>query len=364
MIKTFFVVMVIMHGFIHIMGFVKAFNLAEMSQLTQSISKPQGILWLAAGLLFFTVAFLFFIEQDGWWIPGIFAIVLSQTLIILFWKDAKLGTMPNFIILLAVIIGFAFWSFNVQVNKEIKNVLAGNIMREQVVTKDMIKELPIPVQRWLNHSGVIGKEQIQTVYLRQKGLMKLKPDQKKWIDAEAEQYFTIDEPAFIWHVRTSMMGLPVVGRDLFNDGRGAMQIKLAGLIPVVNVDNNRKINESTIQRYLGETIWFPSAAISPYIQWEPIDDYRAKATMSIGEVTGSAVFDFNDMGELTKFVALRYRDTDDVEPTEWVATIKEYENVGGINIPTKLEASWILDEGAFTWYKFEIYDVKYNQDFK
>jgi hypothetical protein len=34
------------------MGFVKGFQLAEISQLTQSISKPMGVLWLFATILF------------------------------------------------------------------------------------------------------------------------------------------------------------------------------------------------------------------------------------------------------------------------------------------------------------------------
>jgi hypothetical protein len=70
--------------------------------------------------------------------------------------------------------------------------------------------------------------------------------------SDAEQFFTVDTPGFIWLVRTAMAGMPVLGRDLFSDGQGSMEIRLAGLIPVVNVSNHERINESTIQRYLGE----------------------------------------------------------------------------------------------------------------
>ena len=231
---------------------------------------------------------------------------------------------------------------------------------EKIIIEETIKDLPVPVQRWLKNSGVIGKEKIHTVYLKQKGFMKLKPDQKDWIKSEADEYFTIDQPVFIWRVKTSMMGLPVVGRDLFRDGQGKMQIKLAGIIPVVNVANNPKLNESALQRYLGEIIWFPTAAVSSYIKWEPVNDYSAKATMSYGGTTGSAVFYFNEQGELTKFVALRYKDITDEKPTEWVATVKGTETLNDLKLPTKLEASWVLDNGEFTWYKFEISDVEYN----
>lgn len=255
---------------------------------------------------------------------------------------------------------FSIWNFNKQ-NEQLKiEILSDSSINEQVINEDAINDLPISVKRWLDYSGVIGREPINTVYLKQVGLMKLKPDQKNWIESDAEQCFTVSEPQFIWSVKTTMMGIPVVGKDVFRDGQGSMHIKLGGLVPVVDVSNHSKINESTIQRYLGEIIWFPSAALSDYISWEPIDDNSARATMSYGGSTGSAEFHFDDAGKLTHFIALRYRDIEDEIPTEWVATVKKYDLVNGLNIPTKLEISWSLATGKFIWYKFEIYDVLYN----
>ncbi len=360
MIEVLFIGLILIYGLIHLRSFVKVFNLADLRKFNSSTNKFQGVLWLACSVFLILTAILLILKFDWWWATAIFSIILSQILIIKIGKYKKAGTGINIIILLVAIMGFSLWNFNLQVNQERKTILSENIMKEQMITEDLIKDLPIPVKRWLGYSGIIGRKQIDTVYLRQKGFMKLKPDQKDWMEAEAEQYFTINQPSFIWNVRTSMMGIPVVGRDLFKDGQGSMQIKLAGLLPVVNVADNSKINESTIQRYLGEIIWFPSAALSDYIKWKPIDNYSARATMSYGGSTGSAVFHFDSTGKLTKFVALRYRDIEDINPTEWVATVKKHENTSGINIPTKLEISWNLEDGTFTWYKFEIYDVLYN----
>ncbi|MGI6225406.1 MAG: DUF6544 family protein [Peptococcales bacterium] len=359
MLKGLFIFIVGMHGLIHLMGFIKAFQLAKISQLTQDISRLAGFLWLLGTFLFLSTALVFLLKKDWWWAPGLLAVILSQILIIMHWQDAKFGTIANLIVLIPVIIGFAFWNFNLQINDETKELLMENKNEKKIITIEMIKDLPVPVQKWLEYSEVIGKEQIHTVYLKQKGLMKLKPDQKDWLKAEAEQYFTVDKPSFIWRVNTSMNGLPVIGRDLFKDGQGKMQIRLAGIIPVVNLANNPKLNEPTLQRYLGEIIWFPTAALSPYIKWESIDDYCAKATMSYRETTGSAVFHFDDKGKLKKFVALRYKNINDPEPKEWVAKVVETQALNGIKVPTKLEATWMQEDGEFTWYKFEIYDLKY-----
>lgn len=259
------------------------------------------------------------------------------------------------------IVSFSHWRFNARINRETKELFSNNTVMKEVITEEMTKELPPPVKRWVENSGIIDNEKIHTVHLKQRGLMKLQPDQQLWTDAEAEQIFTVDKPGFIWRVRTTMAGVPVIGRDLFSNGQGSMEIRLAGTIPVVKVSNHKRINESTIQRYLGEIVWFPSAAISPYIQWEPVDEHSAKATMSYEGTTGSAVFHFNDQGDLEKFVAPRYKDINDEVPTDWVATVKETQSINGIKIPTRLEAAWLLEKETFTWYKFEVYDVTYNQ---
>jgi hypothetical protein len=263
------------------------------------------------------------------------------------------------IILVVLIIGYSVWSFSRQASREIGALFLQPAAEGRLIEPDMLIDLPAPVQRWLNYCGVVGREEIQTVYLKQKGEMKLTPGQDKWVKSEAEQSFNAIEPHFIWRVRTSMFGLPVVGRDDYTNGKGKMLIKLAGLIPVVNLGNDPNLSESTMQRYLGEMIWFPSAALSPYITWEPIDDLSARATMEYAGVKGSATFFFDENGEPVRVLMSRYRDINDEEPTDWEASVIAVERKNGIIIPVEVEASWLPEDGRFTWYKFYIQEIKY-----
>lgn len=81
--------------------------------------------------------------------------------------------------------------------------------------------------------GIIGKKEIQSAYFEQFGQMKLRPDQIVWSPAKVEQYVTIDSPGFLWKVNMKMNSfLNVVGRDLFQQGKAAMTIKIASLLPV------------------------------------------------------------------------------------------------------------------------------------
>ena len=101
--KVFFLLLITIHGLIHTLGFVKAFKPDRVPQLTRDISRPLGLLWLSDCLLFIATAFLYYSGQDAWWIFGTAAILISQTLIILFWRDAKFGTIANIILCIPVI---------------------------------------------------------------------------------------------------------------------------------------------------------------------------------------------------------------------------------------------------------------------
>lgn len=157
MLKTLFALLVFMHGFIHLLGFVKAFKLAQINQLTKDISKLAGSLWFINTFLFIITILVFLLKKEWWWITGIFAVILSQILIISQWQDAKFGTIVNLIILIPLIIGFACWNFNVQVDNETKRLLSENVINKKIITEETIRDLPVPVQKWLKYSKVIGK---------------------------------------------------------------------------------------------------------------------------------------------------------------------------------------------------------------
>lgn len=360
--KYLFFFIVLIHGLIHILGFLKSLGYA-IPQLSP-INKITGIFWLVAGITIVITAFMYVADNSIWLMTGAIAMLVSQVLIIVRWQEAKFGTLPNFIILIAVIIGCAMWFFDHQIEKEIQVLLtqeaAYSAQAEKIIiTENMISQYPAPVQRWLRYSGVVGREIARTVYIIQKGEMRLNPGQSKWFASYSQQYFTVSIPAFIWKVNMDLYSLPVIGRDMFANGKGEMKITLLGLIPIAVAGNNVKIHQSALQRFLGEISWFPQAALKPYIRWEAVDDSRAKATIEYMGVTGSAVFYFNRKGELVKIVAMRYKDINDEKPTEWIAAVKGYGEFQGIKIPTALDATWMFGEGPFTWYRFEIIDVRY-----
>ena len=107
---------------------------------------------------------------------------VSQVLIILFWKDAKFGTVMNVAILLVSILSLGHYSFQQQVQQETSYLLSQHkLSTEKVVSENDIADLPIPVQKWLRHSGMMGKPYINIGKVTQQAEMQLKPDQQNWM---------------------------------------------------------------------------------------------------------------------------------------------------------------------------------------
>jgi len=356
------IILIGIHGIIHLFGFLKAYGISEFDTITQPISKFQGMFWLLTFSLFASTIFLIFVHSRYWWLCGFIALVVSQILIFCYWSDAKFGTIANVIILFATVVGYSSFSFTYKIKEErITLFEKSEVINQTFVKEEEISDLPAVVQKWLVHSGMIGKPVISNVHLVQELQLKMKPEQSDWNNGTAEQYFTVQPPAFNWNINTEINSIAsIVGRDKFENGNGEMIIKLFSLIPIANAKNDEKINQATLQRYLAEIVWFPSASLSSYIKWESVDDYSAKATMEYNGTIGSGTFYFDKQGNFKKFVAMRYQDSNANEPTEWTVIATKLEERNGIKIPIECNANWKLDNGNWTWLKLKITDIKYN----
>lgn len=179
--------------------------------------------------------------------------------------------------------------------------------------------------------------------------------------AEAYQVFSVDEPGFIWTVDVTMFGIiPISGRDCYRDGKGSMLIRALSLFTIVNA-SGVKIDQGTMLRFLGEIIWFPTAALSPTITWTSLDENRAQAAMTYRDLSVTAVFQIDGAGNVVSCSADRYMGEGDAATLErWYILMKEWKELGGLKIPTRGDVTWKLPSGDFTYYQWEILQIEYD----
>jgi hypothetical protein len=361
-----------LHGLLHLIGFVYGFRLAPAGQFTgktivalsATLQRLASVLWLVAAVLFLAALTTLLLKKDWWWMIGVGAVVLSQALIVLYWHDARWGTLANVIIAAMLVVAWSTWRFNTMVRQEVNAVLSDSAATAAVVTEGDLASLPPVVQKWLRRSRVVGKPINRTVHLHQKGLMRTARE-GKWMPVTAEQYFTVDQPGFVWVADVKAApGLHLLGRDLYRDGHGHMLIKALSLYPVAD-NRGATVDQGTLLRYLAEIAWFPSAALAPYIRWQPVDDHRAMATMHWGDITASGVFGFTPEGDMESFSAMRFYDRKEGATLEpWLIKVVPgaYKEFDGVRIPVRSTVTWQLREGELTWYQVQIEDVKYDEE--
>jgi hypothetical protein len=261
-----------------------------------------------------------------------------------------------------IAVGISTYSFNQTAKRKVKQLFKNQQeVKKKIITEEDIKGLPEPVQRYFKYTGVIGKEWITTVRLKQKGAMRLKPD-GNWMPLEAEEYYTVENPGFVWLGRIKAAPLFMISaQDVYLDGKGGMHIKLLSTITVVDA-KGKEIDEASLMRYFNEMMWFPTAYLSDKVKWEPVDENTARATLTDGDLSVSAVFYFDNEGKLTNFVAERGRDTGGgrLVKTTWSTPITGYKELAGLRLPAKGEGVWHLESGEFSYIKLEITDIEYN----
>ncbi|HSF45209.1 MAG TPA: hypothetical protein VLA58_04335, partial [Chitinophagaceae bacterium] len=140
MLRVLLLILLALHGSIHLMGFLKAIHPGSIAPIKQSISSQEGVFWLIAAILFLAAGTLFLLHKNFWWVVALAAGVLSQYLIILFWNDARFGTIANILIFIAIVVGIAQWKFEGTYRHDI-HALQQKKINTEVLTEDDLKLL-------------------------------------------------------------------------------------------------------------------------------------------------------------------------------------------------------------------------------
>lgn len=359
MLKIFILVVIFIHGIIHILGFLKAFQLAEINQITQQISKQIGLLWLIALILFLAAAIQLISNHNLWWITGLAAVILSQVLIFLFWQDAKFGTIANIIVLLSVIAGYGFWSFENIFNNDVSERIKQNTKVENnLLNEKDIEHLPAPVQKYLRYAGVINKEKINNVKIvfdvemREKG--------KDWFKATSVQHNFFDEPTRLFFMKAKMFGMTVPGYHRYVEAKATMDIRLFGLFPIVKESGDIMNKTETVTLFNDMCLMAPATLIDKRIKWETIDSLTTKAIFTNRGISISSILYFNETGQLINFTSDDRTAISDMKQYRFSTPVKDYQNINGINVPTYGEAIWHYPDGEFVYGKFSLKSIEYN----
>ena len=376
--KHVFAFLIVIHALILTLGFCKAFNFATLEAL-HPITRPIGLLWLAAALLFVVAVCMLYALPQWWWLPAGLALVGSTIAITAAWSDAKFGLIPNVIILLPAIVAalsVAPWSFQARFDREVALGLAHRPADVPMVSDADIASLPAPVQRYLRFAGAVGKPRVWNYRLRYEGGLRSAPDKPFMVGITEQQSF-VNPPARHFLVHMSMYGIPADAYHRYVGPAATFNVKLASLIQVVDAKGPELNRAETVTLFNDMCLLAPSTLIDAGIVWEEVGPSSVRATWTNAGNTVSAILSFDAAGALTNFVSEDRARTEDLKNLgvsemspgsalgspnrlRWSTPIDGWRDFGGRKLPVSAKAVWHLPKGDFVYGYFKIVDANYN----
>jgi hypothetical protein len=351
-------ILLMCHAAIHVAGFLKAFGLAELPQLGQAISRSAGLLWLLAALGFVASAVLLFVDGRHWWMAAAPALLLSQALIAADFRDAKLGTIANAVIvvpLLVSLVDLRPTSLRSLYESEVRAATArvSALGPAPTITERDLASLPAIVQTYLRRAGVVGQPRARSVHAVFRARMRTSAD-GPWMTATVDQYdfFGPGGPSRLFFMEASRAGVPFVAFHRYVGDAASMRVRLAGLIPVVDASGPLMTQGETVTLLNDMFMIAPAALVDAPVTWKVMGDRVVAATYANAGTTVSAELTFDEAGDLIGFVSRdRYQsDGKTYRLLPWSTPMGDFRDFGPARLPGFGEARWREPTGEWWTY--------------
>jgi hypothetical protein len=234
-----------------------------------------------------------------------------------------------------------------------------------VYTQAELRDLPAPVVRYFKHVLPERRRHIARARIAWEGSFNMgAPGADKWVPFTAVQDFVTGAPGMLWDARiTSAPGLKVRVRDALVGGSASMRGAVMGLVTVVDKAGTPEMTRASLQRYLAEATWFPTALLPGHgVQWTAIDDSRALATVCAGGVSASFEFRFDAEGRPTSiYVPARLYDDGRSPPSvhPWLGRNLSFATHEGVLVPGHAIVEWMLPGGSYAYWEGHPVTISY-----
>ncbi len=224
--------------------------------------------------------------------------------------------------------------------------------------------LPPPVARYFRYALTDGQPLIRSARIITAGEFNSSQGEPSWAPFQATQVYSAQPPGFVWDAAIRMAPLTDVRvRDAYAAGHGSMLGTMLGVIPVVDQRGAPELNAGALLRYLAEAVWLPTALLpSMGVQWTPLDDRSALATLTDAGTTVSLEFHFADDGSVARvYTPERPREVNGAyEEAAWEGAFWDYATRDGMKIPTQGAVEWQLPDKTLPYWRGRIVDAAYD----
>jgi hypothetical protein len=355
-------VLIVVHALLHLIGPAKAFGWSGAGALRQPVSNAAGVLWLVTAALLVGAAAALAFGARRWWAPAFVGAVLSQTLIVGAWSDAKFGTIANLVIavpLLVMALDARSSSFRSIFTHDRDALLARTTRPAKIVTDADLATLPPLMQTYLRRVGAVGRPRPRNMRVVFNAPMRSSAT-APWMQSKATQYEFFDPPARQFFMKATRAGVPLDVLHQYVDGAATFRVRIAGLFPVIDKKGSGITHDETVTLMNDVLVLAPAAALDLPFIFETTGERTLRATFSNAGFTVAATLTFDAAGDLVGFVSADRAHDRAEGPAEWSTPISDYRTVNGIRIGRRGDANWIEPAGEWTYGRFEIVSIAYD----
>ncbi|MDX1416031.1 MAG: DUF6544 family protein [Candidatus Promineifilaceae bacterium] len=350
---------VLLHGLVHLIGFVAYWPLAEIAGLPYKTTllgqrwaidsggmRLYSVLWLGTAVAL-VAATAGLIAGRSWGLPLMTAaVIVSLIITALDWGNAFRGFILNLVLLVPLLL---VWGLRVQ--PQPFSAYPGT--SSQLYSMPMPDDLPSPVARY--YQTIVGERipVIESAVITAHGTVRF-----AGITFPARMRFIHEAGLGYRHyIEATFFGYPLMKvNERYLDGQARMEI------PGGVVENESKVDMAANLGLWGESIWLPSIYLTdPRVRWEAIDDNTAMLVVPFAEGQDSFKVNFDpESGLIANMEALRYREATDVQKIPWLLEPLAWKEHSDLLIPSRSAATW-ADEGT-PWLIVEVDQIVYNVD--
>jgi hypothetical protein len=358
------VVLLVVHGLIHAIGFAKAFELAKIPRLKRPIGRPAGVLWLSAGLGFLVAAVLLVASPGAWWFAAALAVLLSQVAIFVSWSDAKFGTLVNLVVLVPLaisVLDLRGASYRSLYLREVESRLSASAAPPAVTEADLAR-LPLSLQTYLRRVGVVGRPHVRDFRATFRGQMRSRHD-AAWMDIRAEQHEFFDDPARLFYIQSSLYGIPFEALHAYVGLSATMRVRALSLFDIVDARGPEMNQSETVTMFNDMCLLAPGSLVGANVVWKEVDERHLVGAFTNAGNTIRAELTFDDRGDLVGFVSNdRFQSADGktYRNFPWSTPVGDYRDFGGVRVAARGEAIWREPQGDFSYARFELESIEYN----
>lgn len=200
----------------------------------------------------------------------------------------------------------------------------------------LVDGLPPPAQRWLTHAIAPGAPLATRLEATMRGQIRV----GRWLGLEA-QWLLAPPEGFVWAATARLSLLSITGFDRLAHDSGEMRWRLFGRVPFLAA-TGPDVTRSAAGRLAAEFVFVPPAGLASFVTWEPVDERRAVAVVTIGESVHRVTLTVAPSGALESVTLPRWGNPDNGPHREhlFTALFDSESRFEAYVVPTSVRAGW------------------------